>query len=170
MANETKPKTKTKVSTSGTRRRGRIPDPIEYVNTVEYPVWVDVFNVKGDELVGKCVNPGESVFFTEEELRINKMNGPNHFLDGRLRPADSEAGSAALIQVKNDMSLLEIQKYIEKVELIETFKSDLKEVTSLNTLNLMKQHVKNFNKTIDFYMAIEERIRTVETEKEASLA
>jgi hypothetical protein len=146
-------------------QRGRPKKKTEYVNTTTYPIWVEKLNLKRDGIVAFEVKPGKSVHFDLEEEEMNQTNSPVYFLQGQLRAADAKLDALKSLKVRNEMSHLEIVKYVEITEEVEKFTEDLQQLTSLNTLELFETEVKKSNKTIDFYFVIQDRKAEVDTEK-----
>lgn len=153
-------------------QRGRPKKRIEFVNYAEgIIIWVEVFDESTGvkKIVGKKVEPGKSVFLTEEEEQMNRINSPNYFLNGMLRQVDAKARALAQIVVADDISELEAIKWTESITEVDKFKEGMAKIKSINTLNLFEKIVREQNKTIDFFMVIQKRKEAVEIEKSQSL-
>lgn len=147
------------------RGRPKKKTKIEYINTTNFTIWLDKYNIKGDGLEGLAIEPGKSAFLTPEEEEMNKTNSPSYFLQGQLRIADAGDGALVEIKVRNDMSQLEIVKYVERIEDIEVFREEIQTLTSINTIELVIEEVKKSNKTLDFYFALQDLKDEVDTSK-----
>jgi len=147
--------------------RGRPPKKkkVEYINTTSYTIWIDKYNLKRDGIVGTPVYAGKSIYLDPEEDELNQMNSPSYFLQGQLRIADAGENKLLDIVVRNEMSQLEITKYIERAEDIEKFKEEIANLTSINTIELLATDVKKSNKTLDYYFALQELKEVVDTDK-----
>jgi len=149
---------------------------VEYENVTQGTIaWVEVFDTTtgtGNKVIkGVAVHPQSSqknpkcIYFTPEEVELNKVNSPNIFLNGILRPVDAEIRNLRDLKPRDDMAIIEIAKYIEITEDITKFTKELDALRSVNTLNLFEKYVIELNRTIDFFQAVQAKKLAVTEEK-----
>ena len=141
---------------------------IEYINTTgSVDVWADYQTDYSDKPEPICIKPGESVFFTKADELRNKRQSKEIFTNGLLRRAGLTKDIVSEIDVRNEMSEIEIREFVKRSSVIKVFGSKLRTITSLNTLALILSQVKEQNKTYNYIVAVEKKVNKIEEEQES---
>lgn len=139
---------------------------IEYVNhSKSVIVHVDRLSYYNDAIEAVMLRPGESVFFTDHDLARNKLQSPKFFTDGLLRCVEANEDRIEQIEVRDDMSIPEIEAFVERAEIIDPFERDLSKLSSLNTLDEVEEHCKRLNKTWSYIEAVGTRKIEIKEER-----
>jgi hypothetical protein len=104
------------------------------------------------------VSPSKSVFLNEDDIEFYKNDA--RFVRGRIRPAGVDTVLAGDIQVRDDMSDLEIQVFIEKMETAKVLGNKLKPLASITTVSGILDQCKKQDKP---YSLIETCLRKLNT-------
>lgn len=140
----------------------------EWINTTDsVRVWVEKdHEIPGKDPIPVMVKPGESIFFTKKEVQRNRRQKSQIFSKGLLRPVGADADQLRNIEVRNAMSDIEMREFVSRADKITTFATKLRKVDSVNTLENIRKHVEDQNKTFNFYKSVTKRIELLTKKQE----
>lgn len=145
---------------------------VEFVNTTETTIiWVEHGATESKEGRSRAVKPGESIFFTEEDIRIQEKEDKNAFiLDGRLRRVGKNRELIpSQIKIRDDMSALEIELFVKNTADAKALGTKMRYLTSMGTANAIMAECEKQDKPVSFIRSCLKKVNSLAENKRVDL-
>ena len=150
-----------------------VSETYEYINLTnltERPEIMFFELSKGKDAVVRKVLPGQSIWFTQQDLDKYMAFGDKRFLDRRIIAKNKDGGIVDNIIANDDLSEMEIEILVKETEKSTSFRGKISKINAVPTLKLFLKFVEKYDKPMSFYKMCKNRIDIIETERDSKMS